>query len=255
VTAVDVRHCDWRDPDRGLVALGPVDHLFADPAFDPHVHAMARTNSGGLASKVDLEFAPITEDERHALCLAAAATVRRFVIVHSDFESVGRWRDAMEANGIEYLRTGVWLKIGAMPQMSGDRPAASAEAIVIGHATRNGKPIRKRWNGGGGFAEYRYPVPHRKGRHKTEKPVPLLERLVDDFTDHGELIADTHLGSGTSLVAAIRRGRRGVGWERQERWALVAAKRAAAAREQFSWVDQAQERARAEQASLFNGGD
>jgi site-specific DNA-methyltransferase (adenine-specific) len=49
--------------------------------------------------------------------------------------------------------------------------------------------------------------------HPTQKPVELLERLINLFTDPGDMVIDPVAGSGSSLVAAIRRGRGCVGFE------------------------------------------
>lgn len=42
--------------------------------------------------------------------------------------------------------------------------------------------------------------------HPTQKPVALYEWLLDNYATPGQKILDTHLGSGSSAVAAIRRG-------------------------------------------------
>lgn len=49
--------------------------------------------------------------------------------------------------------------------------------------------------------------------HPTQKPVVLLERLIEIFTDEGEVIIDPVAGSGTSLLAAKNMNRRGYGFE------------------------------------------
>jgi len=42
-----------------------------------------------------------------------------------------------------------------------------------------------------------------KGRiHPTEKPVKLYDWLIGEFVKHGQSILDTHLGSGSSAIAA-----------------------------------------------------
>lgn len=49
--------------------------------------------------------------------------------------------------------------------------------------------------------------------HPTQKPVALYEWLIDKYAKTGQRILDTHLGSGSSAVAANRRGMEFVGVE------------------------------------------
>ena len=50
--------------------------------------------------------------------------------------------------------------------------------------------------------------------HPTQKPVALYEWLLDAYADAGQRILDTHLGSGSSAIAAINRGFEFVGIEK-----------------------------------------
>lgn len=49
--------------------------------------------------------------------------------------------------------------------------------------------------------------------HPTQKPVPLLERLIEIFTDKDDVVIDPCAGSGTTLLAAANTGRRAYGFE------------------------------------------
>lgn len=49
--------------------------------------------------------------------------------------------------------------------------------------------------------------------HPTQKPVPLLKRLVEIFTDPGDVVIDPCAGSGTTLLAAYQCGRKAYGFE------------------------------------------
>lgn len=49
--------------------------------------------------------------------------------------------------------------------------------------------------------------------HNTQKPVKLLERLIEIFTDKGDVVIDPVAGSGSTLLAAIQTGRRAYGFE------------------------------------------
>jgi DNA modification methylase len=65
--------------------------------------------------------------------------------------------------------------------------------------------------------------------HPTVKPVGLVSDAICDVTRHGELVLDTFLGSGTTLIAAERTGRRFAGCDIDpdyvdvalERWASL----------------------------------
>lgn len=69
--------------------------------------------------------------------------------------------------------------------------------------------------------------------HQTQKPLALMDVLVRLFSDPGELILDPFSGSGTTGVAALRLGRRFLGWEMNAEYAAIARKRLGAAREQL----------------------
>lgn len=49
--------------------------------------------------------------------------------------------------------------------------------------------------------------------HPTQKPVKLLERLIEIFSDKGDVIIDPCAGSGTTLLAAANCGRKAYGFE------------------------------------------
>jgi site-specific DNA-methyltransferase (adenine-specific) len=49
--------------------------------------------------------------------------------------------------------------------------------------------------------------------HPTQKPVALLRRLIEIFTDKGDVIIDPVAGSGTTLLAAEECGRKAYGFE------------------------------------------
>lgn len=49
--------------------------------------------------------------------------------------------------------------------------------------------------------------------HPTQKPVPLLERIIEIFTDKGDVVIDPCAGSGSTLRAAANMGRKAYGFE------------------------------------------
>lgn len=49
--------------------------------------------------------------------------------------------------------------------------------------------------------------------HPTQKPVPLLQKLIEIFTDKGDVVIDPCAGSGSTLRAAAQCGRKAYGFE------------------------------------------
>lgn len=232
-----------------LPTLERVDVVITDPPYSDYVHSKSR-RGGASAPRLDgsgrnvacsfarekeFGFESITEDLRSFCAQQFARLARRWSMAFSDIESCHLWREEFEAHALEYVRTGAWIKLGATPQFTGDRPAAGLETITIAHPKG-----RKHWNGGGRHAIWRaegepdlvYEVPIVLNRsrndprlHTTQKPLELMLDLVGDFSDEGETILDPFAGSGTTLVAAKRLGRQAIGIERDETNCETAARR------------------------------
>lgn len=232
-----------------LPTLDRVDVVITDPPYSDYVHSKSR-RGGASAPKLDgsgryvacsfarekeFGFESLTPELRSFCAEQFARLARRWSLAFSDVESCHLWRDDFTAAGLEYVRTGSWVKLGATPQFTGDRPAAGFEAITIVHPKG-----RKHWNGGGKHAIWReaeepdlvYEVPivlNRGGNdprlHTTQKPIALMLDLARGFSDEGETILDPFAGSGTTLVAAKRLGRLAIGVEMDEANCETAAKR------------------------------
>lgn len=61
--------------------------------------------------------------------------------------------------------------------------------------------------------------------HPCQFPVELIERLVLSMTDEGDWVFDPFLGVGTTIIAAIRHGRKGAGAEVVPEYVAVAQNR------------------------------
>lgn len=57
------------------------------------------------------------------------------------------------------------------------------------------------------------PVSSKKKKHPFEKPFDLLSFLINQSTNLGELVLDPFCGSGSTVLAAIKNGRNGIGFE------------------------------------------
>lgn len=65
--------------------------------------------------------------------------------------------------------------------------------------------------------------------HPTQKPLPLMKWCIEQLPSSTETILDPFMGSGTTLVASVKLGRRGIGIEIDPGYFDIACKRIEAA--------------------------
>jgi len=197
-----------------------VDHIICDPPYDKEVVKGARTlkgtghggprccprfEHGWAPPTLDIPFGHLSDEDLDMLVGEALRVSKRWVVIFCTLEMLGRYR---EVSGDSWIRAGLWNRLDGAPQFTGDRPAAPAEGIAIMH-----RPGRKKWNGGGKRGIWTFPICKKDRVHPTQKPLPLMLELIRDFTDPEDLVLDPFAGSGTTGVAAVRLGRRFLGFE------------------------------------------
>ena len=67
--------------------------------------------------------------------------------------------------------------------------------------------------------------PGERGLHPTQKPVALLEYLIRTYTNEGETVLDSCMGSGSTAIACMRTGRRFIGIEKDPVYFEVSSQR------------------------------
>jgi site-specific DNA-methyltransferase (adenine-specific) len=85
--------------------------------------------------------------------------------------------------------------------------------------------------------------------HPTQKPVALMEWLIQRYTNPGDIVLDPFMGSGTTGVACVRTGRRFIGIEIDPGYFAIAQRRIAEAQLQPALF--APDAPRAVQAAMF----
>lgn len=227
-----------------------VHHVIADFPFSAHVHGLQRRmlRGGGYrpgrskhpkvsasdgkwygdVGPASLGFTHLTEELRRFAARHAARVAQRWILLKADETTRYHWQTDLEAAGARHVRAGAWLKLGAQPQLSGDRPAVALEMLEIAHA----RGERLHWNGGGKHARWKvlpaapaWEVPIATDRngtgarvHATQTPLELWLQLLADFTDHGEAVFDPCCGSGSLGIACARLGRRYIGTDNGCDW-------------------------------------
>lgn len=109
---------------------------------------------------------------------------------------------------------------------SGHPPTNSAKGCTQG-SIYNGENVRDYIGGD----TTRFPttvIDHIKcerGLHPTQKPVVLMEYMINTYTNKGDIVLDNCMGSGTTGVACANLGRKFIGIEMDEGYFNIAKKR------------------------------
>lgn len=232
----------------GISALADksVDHTICDPPYSEHVeHGQAvsgRRTGQAVIRREAIGVGYMTGGKRNdgrsrsmgvgdmgvgdiaTLCAHAVRVTRRWLVFFCAWEQGKDYELGIVAAGGRYVRTCAWEKPDATPQLSGDRPATWGECMIVGHAPAKGK---MHWNAGGKRGLYKHGVCRgaERSEHPTQKPLALMREILEDFTDHGDLILDPFSGSGSTGVAARMLGRQFLGWERDSKFFDIAVRR------------------------------
>jgi site-specific DNA-methyltransferase (adenine-specific) len=156
---------------------------------------------------------------------------------------------ALQSLGFHLLNTITWFKPNASPNLACRFFTHSTEIVLwaaparrapLPHtfhyrdmkAENGGKQMRDLWalpEPAGEQVIWSLPTPpkseKREGRHPTQKPLALLDRIVRAGSSPGELVLDPFNGSGTTGVAALSAGRRYVGIDVDARYLELTKKR------------------------------
>ena len=132
------------------------------------------------------------------------------MICFYDLWKITTLKEYFEAAKFKQIRFIEWLKTNPVPLNSKTNYLTNAREIaVIG--VKGGSPVfHSEYDNG----IYRYPICHDKGRfHPTQKPVALLEDLIQKHSNEGDLVLDCFAGSASTAVAAYNQNRDFVGCE------------------------------------------
>ena len=213
-----------------MPTLGGVDHVISDPPYEDELHsavgkfASLRNDGKQYASNKlnSFRFNGVNA-VRADVAKAIVETSEGWAVVFTLAEGVRAWRDDVQAAGGKYDTCLAWVKPDSAPRFNGQGPARGFECAVTAWC---GKGHRK-WNAGGKRGVYTHLVngPLRHGEHPTEKPQLLMLELLRDFTSHNQTILDPFMGSGTTLVACAKLGRKGIGIELDPDYFEIACRR------------------------------
>jgi len=142
---------------------------------------------------------------------------------------------AMQSLGYKILNDIAWFKVNPPPNLSCRYFTHSTETIIWAAKNKDSRhcfnySLMKKMNNNKqmlSFWSIRAPGPAEKiyGKHPTQKPLELLDRIVLASTRPSDIVLDPFSGSGTTGLAAIRENRQYIGVELEKDYLDVSIKR------------------------------
>src|SRR6266567_3717775 len=218
-----------------------VDLVFADPPYflsnggiTCHAGKMVSVNKG----EWDKSRGPDANHDFNRAWLAACQRVLKpngGIWVSGTSHVIHSVGFAMQQLGFKLLNDISWVKPNPPPNLSCRYFTHATETLIwaaknsksrhtfhykLMKEANRGKQMKSVW-------EIRPPEPWEKkfGKHPTQKPVALLERILLASSNEGDLVLDPFSGSGTTALAALRTKRKFRGIEIDKKWILVSSQR------------------------------
>jgi site-specific DNA-methyltransferase (adenine-specific) len=227
-----------------------IDMIFADPPYNLSnggftVHAGRRVSvnkgewdkSAGVATDFDFHIRWIEACHR---LLKPGGTLW----ISGTYHSIYQCGYAVQLLGLKILNDIAWFKPNASPNLSGRYFTASHETLIWARKGDNtkhtfnyqamknghhhlkdklkneGKQMRSVWS---------ITTPNKEekrfGKHPTQKPVELLDRIIEASTSSGDIIMDPFTGSSTTGVVAVGQGRQFIGVDLSKEYLDLSVKR------------------------------
>jgi site-specific DNA-methyltransferase (adenine-specific) len=213
----------------GAIPESSVDLIFADPPYflsnggiTCHAGRMVSVHKGDW----DKSRGPDANHEFNRGWLAACQRVLKpngSIWVSGTAHVIHSVGFAMQQLGFKLLNDISWVKPNPPPNLSCRYFTHATETIIwaaknaksrhtfnykLMRDVNRGKQMKSVWK--------IYPPEaweKRFGKHPTQKPVALLERILLASSHEGDLVLDPFCGSGTTLLAALRLRRHALGFE------------------------------------------
>lgn len=234
---------------------GSVDHCITDPPYNisgyDHKRKIGWLESNSVwkesknFTKIDEEWDKFGDSDYASFTSEWLAEIKRVVkpngniLVFGSYHNIYQVGVALEKLDLKINNSIIWYKRNAFPNITGRMLCESTEQIVwavngskkkatnwtfnyedLKKLTENGKQMRNMWD------IPMTPTSEKKfGKHPSQKPMALSQRLIIGFTNPGDLVLDPFLGSGSFLVAAKELKRDFLGVDREEAYAELASKR------------------------------
>jgi modification methylase len=234
------------------IATASVDLVFADPPYNLQLAGDLLRPNNTKVDGVDDDWDKFQDfAEYDSFCRAWLKECRRVlkpdgaIWVIGSYHNIFRLGVAIQDLGFWIQNDVIWRKVNPMPNFRGKRFTNAHETMIWAgrgrksRVTFNYESLKASNDDLQMRSDWLFPIcagPERlkdgSGRkaHPTQKPEALLHRALLASTRPGDLVLDPFFGTGTTGAVAKRLGRRWIGIERDEDYAVAARARIAKAR-------------------------
>lgn len=221
---------------------GTIDCIFADPPYFLSNNGISV--SGGkqvLVNKGDWDKG-LTTTEKHKFNRKWIRMCRRVlnnngtIWISGSMHNIYSVGYALEQEGFKILNNITWQKLNPPPNLACRSFTHSTETVLwakkdikkakhvfhydIMKKINGGKQMKDVWQG-----SLTKKTEKSEGKHPTQKPEYLLERIIECSTNLGDVVLDPFNGSGTTGVVAKRLGRQYIGIDNEEKYLEITKKR------------------------------
>ena len=132
------------------------------------------------------------------------------VIIFYDIWKISELKEIMEKHKFKQIRFIEWIKTNPQPINSKINYLTNCREIAL-LGVKSGKPT---FNSSYDNGIYQFPMASGKNRfHPTQKNQKLFEELIKKHSNEGDIVMDTFLGGGTTLMACKETNRKFIGCE------------------------------------------
>ncbi|MCD6283527.1 site-specific DNA-methyltransferase [bacterium] len=229
---------------------GAIDLVFADPPYNLQLQNELIRPNRTKVDAVDDEWDKFDSFmEYDAFSRAWLGECRRLlkpngtIWVIGTYHNIYRLGKHLQDLGFWILNDVVWVKDNPMPNFRGVRFTNAHEILIWAVKDRRRKDytfnyheMKEQNKGKQMRSDWRFPLctggerlkdSNGKKLHSTQKPLALLERVINASTKEGDIVLDPFCGTGTTGVAAKLHGRRYILIDSEERYVKAARQRIA----------------------------
>ncbi len=219
-----------------------IDMIFADPPYFLSSDGitcsggkMVSVNKGDWDKKIGIEEKHKFNRKWIKLCYKVLKD-NGAIWISGNLNNIYSIGMALEQEGFKIINNITWKKLNPPPNISCRYFVHSTETILW--AKKDIKRARHKFNydlmremNGNKQAKDVWetsltkPSEKKCGRHPTQKPMAILEKLILASTDEGDLILDPFNGSGTTGIAASKLNRKYIGIELEKKYLDLTIKR------------------------------